>query len=361
MPLIDGHNDLPCKISEKVKSGLSQTDISQPQVEFHTDIPRMREGGVGGEFWSVFVSPELKEQNFVRATLEQIDLVYNMINRYPNTFQLTLRADDVEQAFQSGKIASLIGLEGGHSIGNSLAFLRMYYKLGARYMTLTHNKDVSWAGSATDSTKLNGLTNFGEEVIREMNRLGMMVDLSHVSEGTMNDVLNVTKAPVIFSHSAARAFLDNPRNVSDDILKRLTVNGGIMMVTFVTGFISKQGNKHYREYKNERDRLKSLPGSSEEFVKEELKRWIEANPAPGVKLADIANHVDHIRSVAGIDHIGIGSDFDGTFSVPEGMEDVSKFPMMTAELIHRGYSDEDILKILGKNILRVMRQVEKIA
>ncbi|TEU01561.1 MAG: membrane dipeptidase [Candidatus Stahlbacteria bacterium] len=360
-PLIDGHNDLPWKIRKKVGSALSKIDISKNQVEFHTDIPRLKEGCVGGLFWSVFVSPDLKEQNFVHATLEQIDLVYNMIKRYPETFQLTLTADEVEQAFQSGKIASLIGLEGGHSIGNSLDALRMFFYLGARYMTLTHNKDVSWAASATDGGDEKGFTKFGEEVINEMNRLGMIVDLSHVSLKTMKDVLGVANAPVIFSHSASRELIDTPRNVPDDVLKQLPGNGGIIMTTFVPGFISEKGNKYYKKLNKEYKRLKSLQDSTEESMEEKIKKWIKENSAPRVNLADVADHIDHIRSIISIDHIGIGSDFDGTLSVPEGLEDVSKFPNLTVELLQRGYSDDDILKILGKNILRVMREVEEVA
>jgi len=361
IPLIDGHNDLPWQIRKKVGSAFPRMDISKPQPDFHTDIPRLREGYVGGVFWSVFVSPDLKEQNFVQKTMEQIDLLYNIILRYPEAFQLTLTANEVKQAFKTGKIASLIGLEGGHSIGNSLATLRMFYKLGARYMTLTHNKDIAWATSATDGGDKKGLTIFGEEVIREMNRLGMIIDLSHVSLKTMNDVLDITKAPVIFSHSGARALVNNPRNVPDDVLKRLSENDGIIMVTFVPGFISKVGNKYYKKLKREYKRSKSSHDITEEKIEEKIKVLREKNPPPVVKLEDVVDHIDYIRDVIGINYIGIGSDFDGTLFIPDGLEDVSKFPMLTAELINRGYSDGDIIKILGENILRVMRQVETVA
>lgn len=360
-PLIDGHNDLPWQYRKKVKRALSKMDISQLKPELHTDIPRLREGGVGGQFWSVYVSLDLKEEEFVRATMEQIDLVYNMINRYPGTFQLALTADQVEQAFKAGKIASLIGIEGGHSINCSLGALRMFYKLGVRYMTLTHNKNIPWADSATDSTQSHGLTRFGEEVMREMNRLGMIVDLSHVSPETMHDALNVTEAPVIFSHSSARALIDHTRNVANDVLKRITMNGGVVMVTFVPKFISKAVYDHFLKREAESKRLKVLPGSTDLAIKEGLKQWDKANPEPPAHLNDVADHIDYSRSVAGIEHIGIGSDFEGTSTVPNGLEDVSKFPMLTAELIRRGYSDEDILKILGQNVLRVMRQVELVA
>lgn len=361
VPLIDGHNDLPGRYREKVKNNLSKIDINKPQNEFFTDIPRLREGLVGGQFFSAFVSPEIKKEKLVQSTLEQIDLIYYIINRYPKTFQLALSTNQVEEAFKAGKIASLIGVEGGHSINNSLAVLRLFYKLGARYMTLTHNKDISWAASATDGGDKKGLKKFGEKIIKEMNRLGMMVDLSHVSLKTMNDVLNITKVPVIFSHSSARALVNNPRNVPDDVLKRLSINGGIIMVTFVPGFISSEGNKYYKKIKKELKYLKDSKKYSKEKVREEVKKWCEKNPRPEVRLRDVALHIDHIRNLIGIDYIGIGSDFDGTFFMPDGLEDVSKFPMLTAELILRGYSDLDIKKILGGNILRVMRQVEEAA
>jgi membrane dipeptidase len=361
MPLIDGHNDLPWRYREKVDRALSKIDISQLQPELNTDIPRLRKGGVGGQFWSVYVSPDLKGQEFVRATMEQIDLIYNMISRYPGTFRLALTADQVEKVFQSGKIASLIAIEGGHSIGNSLAVLRMFYELGVRYMTLTHNRSITWADSATDVARANGLTRFGEEVVREMNRLGMIIDLSHVSPKTMHDALDVTEAPVIFSHSSSRVLIDHVRNVPDDVLKRLSINGGVIMVAFVPKFISKAAYENLLKREAERDRLKSLSGSSELSVEEGVKRWVETNPEPSASLNDIADHIDYIRSVVGVNHIGIGSDFDGSAAFPKGLEDVSKFPMLTAELIRRGYSDEDISKIIGGNILRVMRQVESVA
>jgi len=361
MPLIDGHNDLPWRYREKVDRALSKIDVSQLQPELNTDIPRLRKGGVGGQFWSVYVSPDLKGQEFVRATMEQIDLIYNMISRYPGTFRLALTADQVEKVFQSGKIASLIAIEGGHSIGNSLAVLRMFYELGVRYMTLTHNRSITWADSATDVARANGLTRFGEEVVREMNRLGMIVDLSHVSPKTMHDALDVTEAPVIFSHSSSRVLIDHVRNVPDDVLKRLSINGGVIMVAFVPKFISKAAYENLLKREAERDRLKSLSGSSELSVEEGVKRWVETNPEPSASLNDIADHIDYIRSVVGVNHIGIGSDFDGSAAFPKGLEDVSKFPMLTAELIRRGYSDEDISKIIGGNILRVMRQVESVA
>ena len=361
VPLIDGHNDLPWQYQKRVDRALSKIDIAQSQPDLHTDIERLREGGLGGQFWSVYVPTDLAPGEFVRATMEQIDVVYNMLRRYPETFELALTADQVERAFQSGKIASLIGVEGGQCIDNSIAALRMFYRLGGRYMTLTHNKNVAWADSCTDAPEANGLTDFGREVVREMNRLGMLVDLSHVSPETMDDALDVVDAPVIFSHSSARGLADHPRNVPDDVLKRVAENDGVVMASFVPGFTSQEVVEYEQRRDAEDHRLKELPGSTEESVKDGLSRWDEGNPAPRATVSQVADHIDHIRDVAGIDHVGIGSDFDGIQTVPEGLEDVSTYPVLTAELIRREYSDEDILKILGRNVLRVMRRVEAVA
>ena len=361
VPLIDGHNDYPWALRENAQRDLDKLDITKPQPAIMTDIPRLRAGGVGGQFWSVYVPAELQGQGAVTATLEQIDIVHRMMRKYPDTFELALTADDVERIFKKGKIASLIGMEGGHSIDNSLGALRMFYRLGARYMTLTHAKNIPWADSATDSPALGGLSPFGEQVVREMNWLGMLVDLSHVSPDTMADAIRVTEAPVIFSHSSARALNDVPRNVPDEILKLLPKNGGVVMVTFVPGFLSPKVAAWNKLQTEEENRLKQLNPNDANAVKAGVDAWTKANPAPRATVADAADHIDHIRQIAGIDHIGLGGDFDGITSVPEGLEDVSKYPNLTAELLRRGYKDDDVKKILGQNVLRVMREVEKTA
>ena len=361
IPLIDGHNDLPWQYRKVADNALSKIDIAQHQPGLHTDIPRLREGGVGGQFWSVYIPQALPKGEHVRATMEQIDVVYNMLRQWPDTFQLSLTADDVEAAFDSGKIGSLIGIEGGHSIDNSLGALRMFHRLGARYMTLTHFKNVDWADSCTDDPKVDGLSQFGREVVREMNRLGMLVDLSHVHVDTMRAALDTSDAPVVFSHSSARAITGHPRNVPDDVLERVKENNGVVMVSFVPGFVSQQTYEHGLARDAEKLRLEAQSDSSDANVGAGLEAWDADNPEPRATVSDIADHIDRIREKAGIDHIGIGSDYDGITSVPEGLEDVSKYPVLTAELLRREYSEEDILKILGGNILRLMRAVENAA
>ena len=322
-PLIDGHNDFPMALQEhNAQRDLDAVDIRQPQPKIHTDIQRLRQGGVGGQFWSVYVPATLKGAEAVTATLQQVDVVYRMARKYPDTFELATTAADVERIFKAGRIASLIGMEGGHSIDNSLATLRMFHAMGARYMTLTHSTNIAWADSGTDMPKLGGLSAFGEEVVREMNRLGMLVDLSHTSPGTMEDAIRVSEAPVIFSHSDARALNDHGRNVPDEVLRTLPGNGGLVMVTFVP-----------------------------EFLRADRKATVR----------DAADHMDHIRKVAGADHVGIGGDFDGITTVPAGLEDVSKYPALTAELLRRGWPETDIRKALGLNVLRVMRRAEEVA
>ena len=361
VPLVDGHNDYPWAVRENVQRDVDKLDIRQSQPSIHTDIARLKAGGVGGQFWSVYVPAELQGQAAVTATLEQIDIVHRMLRKYPETFELALTADDVERIFKKGKIASLIGMEGGHSIDNSLGALRMFHRLGARYMTITHSKNLPWADSATDTPALGGLSAFGEAVVREMNWLGMLVDLSHVSPDTMADAIAVSQAPVIFSHSSARAVTDVPRNVPDNVLRTLPKNGGVVMVTFVPQFLSAKVAEWSKRQTDETARLQQQFPNDEAARKAGLDAWTKGNPAPRATVADAADHIDHIRKVAGIDHIGLGGDYDGITSVPEGLEDVSKYPTLTAELLRRGYKDDDIKKILGLNILRVMRAVEKTA
>ena len=361
VPLIDGHNDYPWAVRENVASDLDKLDISRSQPSIMTDIARLRAGGVGGQFWSVYVPADMQGQTAVTATLEQIDIVHRMLRKYPETFELALTADDVERIFEKGKIASLIGMEGGHSIDNSLGALRMFHRLGARYMTLTHSRNVPWADSATDTPAFNGLSEFGEQVVREMNWLGMLVDLSHVSPDTMADAIRVSQAPVIFSHSSARAVNDVPRNVPDNVLQMLPESGGVVMVTFVPGFLSPEVTAWGKLQAAEENRLKQQSPNDAGALKNGMEAWLKANPAPRATVADAADHIDHIRKVAGIDHIGLGGDFDGITSVPEGLEDVSKYPSLTAELLRRGYKDDEIKKILGLNILRVMRDAERVS
>ncbi len=361
-PVIDGHNDYPWALREhEPERDLAKLDIRQPQPGIMTDIPRLKAGGVGGQFWSVYVPVELQGQAAVTATLEQIDIVHGMMRRYPDTFELAQTADDVERIFKHGKIASMIGMEGGHSIDNSLAALRMFYRLGARYMTLTHSSNTPWADSATDKPKFGGLAPFGEEVVKEMNWLGMLVDLSHTSPESMEDALRVTQAPVIFSHSDARAVNDHPRNVPDNILQMLPKNGGIVMVTFVPAFISPKVKAWSDRQTAEQDRLKVQLPDDPAAVKAGVDKWTAENPPPRATVSEVADHIDHIRKVAGIDHIGLGGDFDGITLVVQDLDDVSKYPNLTAELLRRGYSDADIKKITGQNVLRVMREVEKVS
>ncbi len=361
VPLIDGHNDLPGKYREDVNRRFSELDIAQGQPQIHTDIARLREGGVGAQFWSVYVPASLEGADAVRATVEQVDVVYELARRYPDTFEMAFTADDVERIFESGKIASLIGMEGGHSIDSSLATLRMLYRLGARYMTVTHSRSLAWADASTGKVVSGGLSEFGSEVVREMNWLGMLVDLSHVSPATMHDALDVVEAPVIFSHSSAKQLCNHVRNVPDDVLKRLPENGGVVMVSFVPQFTSQALKDHGEQRDAVREELEGHAGATESGVNERLAAWDRENLAPRATLSQVADHIDHVREVAGIDHIGIGSDFDGIGSVPEGLADVSKFIDLTRELLARGYSDEDIRKILGQNVLRVMRAAEQTA
>ena len=361
VPVFDGHNDYPWEVRQKAGKDPARLDIRGPQPATMTDIPRLRQGGVGAQFWSVYTPPSLAGQGAVTATLEQIDIVHHMIARYPDTFELALTAADVERIFTAGKIASLIGMEGGHSIDSSLGALRMFFRLGARYMTLTHGKNVPWADSATDTPVNNGLSTFGQDVIREMNRLGMIADLSHVSPDVMRDVLRISKAPVIFSHSSARALCNHPRNVPDSVLRELKKNGGVVMVSFVPSFTTPEAMAWEQAQESEQERLEQATPGDAAAVKQGVERWLGSHQRPAVTIADVANHIDHIRKVAGIDHVAYGSDFDGITSTPTGLEDVSTFPSLTAELLRRGYQDDEVKKVLGLNMLRVMRAVEAVA
>jgi membrane dipeptidase len=355
-PLIDGHNDLPWAIRENI-GDLDDVDLTQRVGQTHTDIPRLVEGGIGGQFWSVYVPARLAGDGAVTAVLEQVDLAHRMIRRYPSRFALALTADDAAKAFASGRIASLLGAEGGHSIGGSLGVLRALYALGVRYMTLTHNNNVGWADSATDVPDTGGLSDFGREVVAEMQRLGMLVDLSHVSPATMHAALDAVRAPVIFSHSSARALVDNPRNVPDDVLRRLTANGGVCMVTFVPFFVSADCNDWFQGLREEVIRRGEDPANLA-AVFTVMPGWERDHPAPAATLTQVADHVDHVREVAGIEHVGIGGDYDGSDKFPTGLQDVSRYPALFAELLRRGWSESDCQALAGGNILRVLRDAE---
>lgn len=362
VPLIDGHNDLPWQY-RKLGNVMSAIDLNRDTsaLKLVTDFPRLNEGALGGQFWSVYIPPTMLGSVAVRAVLEQIDVVHQMVARYPDKLELALTADDIERIHRKGKIASLIGMEGGHSIDNSLAMLRMTYALGARYMTLTHSKSLDWADAAGDSPKTHGLSEFGEKVVREMNRLGMLVDVSHVSDETMAAAIKTSKAPVFCSHSNTRALCNVPRNVPDDLLKAIGASGGVVMVNFVPGFVSEKGRLYAAERQKEEDRLEKIPGNDEAKVDAKVDAWRETHPAPKITLSDVANHIDHIRKIAGVDAVGIGADYEGFGHPPQGLEDVSRYPMLLAELLQRGYSDDEIKKIAGLNMLRVMRAAENIA
>jgi membrane dipeptidase len=359
-PVIDGHNDLPWAIRESASGprDVEAYDL-RSRTKGDTDLGRLREGGVGGQFWSVYVPAELPS-GFARVQLEQIDIARRMIARYPDRLAFATTTDEAERAMKGGRIASLLAIEGGHAIESSLGALRAYSDLGVRSMTLTHGKTLDWADSATDTARHGGLTRFGEEVVREMNRLGMLVDLSHVSDQTVEDALRVSEAPVIFSHSSARAICDHPRNVPDAVLAKVTANGGVVMVTFVNAFVSPEWAKAsgplWKEYE-QRTQGVADPAERRRIGKEIRARM----PKIPVPLALVADHVDHVRKVAGVDHVGLGGDYDGNDGWPEGLEDVSGYPRLLAELARRGWSDEDLGKLASGNILRVMRRAEDVA
>jgi len=355
-PLIDGHNDLPWQLREAGPDAV-RTDIAAPVSFTHTDLPRLAQGKVGAQFWSVFVPATLAGEAAVATTLEQIDFVRSMVRRYPEALEFARSAPDVERICASGKVASLMGAEGGHAIASSLGVLRMFYELGVRYMTLTHNRNTGWADSATDEPDVGGLSVFGRAVVTEMQRIGMLVDLSHVAPATMADALDTARAPVIFSHSSALALCDHPRNVPDEILARLPGNNGVCMVTFVPAFVSQACREWHREVQEEMER-RGMDREDYGRYKAVRAELAAASPPPLATLAQVADHIEHVRDVAGADHVGIGSDFDGTTDLPAGLGDVSRYPALFAELLDRGWSEDDCARLAGGNVLRVMRDAE---
>ncbi|MFB8755954.1 dipeptidase [Streptomyces sp. NPDC059852] len=361
-PVVDGHNDLPWALREQVRYDIPARDIAADQsAHLHTDIPRLRAGGVGAQFWSVYVRSDYAGDQAVSATLEQIDCVRQLLARYPADLRPALTAADMEAARAEGRIASLMGAEGGHSIAESLATLRALYALGVRYMTLTHNDNIAWADSATDEPGVGGLSAFGREVVREMNREGMLVDLSHVAATTMRDALDTTAAPVIFSHSSSRAVCDHPRNIPDDVLERLPANGGVAMVTFVPKFVL-QAAVDWTAAADENMRAHGFHhlDTTAEAMKVH-RAFEESNPRPVATVATVADHLDHMREVAGIDHLGIGGDYDGTAFTPDGLNDVTGYPNLIAELLDRGWSRTDLAKLTWRNAVRVLGAAEDVA
>lgn len=374
-PLIDGHNDLPWEIRSRFASDLARADLSRSTVglpapegspPLMTDIPRLKAGHVGAQFWSVWIPAETQGPTAVQMTIEQIDLVKQMCARYPQDLAMAYTAADIVRLHKSGRIASLIGVEGGHQINNSLPALRAYYELGARYMTLTHFANIAWADSATDNPVHQGLTPFGKEVVREMNRLGMLVDLSHVSADTMRAALAVSEAPVMFSHSSARALVDHPRNVSEDVLRLVAANGGIVMVNFYPGYVSEARRRWEADRAAEQARYNSPPFGGlyigqPERARAALEEWERAHPRPAVGIGDVAAHIEYIAKVAGVDHVGLGSDFDGIPDAPADLDGVDKYPALLAELAHRGWNDADLSEVAGGNLLRVLAKAEEVS
>ncbi|MGE0352890.1 MAG: dipeptidase [Gemmatimonadales bacterium] len=361
-PVWDGHNDLPWAIREydKAPMDVAAYDL-RTRTPGETDIARLREGQVGAQFWSVYIPGEARDSGYARMQLEQIDIARRFIARYPDVFTFCLTAACAETAMRQGKIASFLGMEGGHAIENSLGALRAYYDLGARYMTLTHNVTLDWADAAQDTAAHDGLTPFGVRVVHEMNRLGMLVDLSHVSPATMSDALNASQAPVMFSHSSARALTDVPRNVPDSILSRLPANGGIVMVTFVPGFVNQTIADSVASWSAQFERLRAQV--TDDSARARLRReFMATHTMPHATIADVADHIEHVRDVAGVDHVGLGGDFDGTGgNLPDGLQDTSRYPFLFAELIRRGWSDTDLKKLANGNMLRVLKQAEEVA
>jgi membrane dipeptidase len=367
-PVWDGHNDVPEQLRERRKNMIADFDFrdttgtadpANDRKAMHTDLVRLRKGRVGAQFWSVYVSAELPEPQAVQATLEQIDVTKRLIARYPRELELVTSAAGAERAMKAGRIASLIGMEGGGSIGGSLAVLRQMHALGARYLTITHFKNLAWADSATDAPKHGGLTEFGRDVVREMQRIGMLVDLSHVSEATMLDALEVARAPVIFSHSGARAGSNHPRNVPDSVLARLKANGGIVMVVTLPSYVSEEVRVWNVRMTAEKARLEADRVGDPAGAKSALEAWVSANPPPRATIAQVAEHIDHVVKLSGIDHVGLGGDYDGMSATVAGMEDVSTYPALFAELARRGYTQRQLEKIASRNMLRVLREAER--
>jgi len=361
-PLIDGHNDLPWAIRESKTAPMDVEayDLRQ-HTPGHTDLDRLHAGMVSGQFWSIYIPGEIADSGFARVQMEQFDIARRMIDKYPDKLMWALTARDLRRAQKEGKVGSVLGLEGGHAIENSLGTLRVYYDLGARYMTLTHNVTTAWADAALDSAKHGGLTEFGKEVVREMNRLGMLVDLAHVSPGTMSDALDVTEAPVIFSHSGARGLVDHKRNVPDSILRRVPANGGVVMVPFVTSFVSREIAAYDRDEQIFTADLRKKFGTDTAAIRQATRARRADHPPPKATLSQVADQIEYIKRIAGPDHVGIGGDFDGITDVVVGLEDVSKYPALFAELAHRGWTDEDLRKLAGENILHVLEQAEQVA
>jgi membrane dipeptidase len=363
-PLIDGHNDLPWALRQRFGNDPHAVDLTtnlDATTTLHTDIPRLRAGGVGGQFWSVYVPATLTPVEAAKATFEQIDTVRRIVAAHPDVFELATTADDVVRIHRAGRIASLMGIEGGYSIDDSLGLLREFHEAGVRYMTLTHSRTTSWADSGTDAPRHGGLSPFGETVVQEMNRLGMLVDLSHVSEETMLDAMRVSDAPVIFSHSSARGVTDHPRNVPDSVLSGMAEDGGVVMVTFVPGFINETFRAWSANRAAEQARLVALEPGDPAAVTAGMATWDTANPVPPTGVADVVAHIQHVRTVAGIDHVGIGGDFDGVPRLPTGLEGVDAYPRLLAALMAEGWTDADIRKLAGENVLRVMRAAEAVA
>jgi membrane dipeptidase len=360
--LIDGHNDLPWELREADEPGFKNIDLTKPQKKFHTDIDRLKKGNVGAQFWSAFVPANTAgKKTAVKMTLEQIDVIHEMARRYPDAFEMAYGTEDILRIRKAGKIACLIGVEGGHSIDNSLQVLRTLHRLGTRYMTLTHSESLDWADSCSDTPKANGLTPFGVSVVHEMNRLGMLVDLSHVSPDTMKAALKATKAPVIFSHSSARGVADHARNVPDDVLKLVKENRGVVMVNFYSGFLTPEGARAMKlMFEKGRELRKQFPNDDAKY-REAFREWAKQNEYPAGDVTNIVDHIDHIVKVAGIDHVGIGSDFDGVPKLPNQMKDVSCYPLITQIMLDRGYTKEQIHKVLGGNLMRVFAEAEKVS